>query len=693
MVRRAVGLMRRGRFDDAGALCRKVLEQRPDDLDARELLGVIALQTARFQEAAGLFARILESQPDNPDHLVNHGSALMALGHIEEAISGFQQALEIDGGHGNAHLNLGLALRQSGRDADSVGPLREAARLMPENPAALTNLGVSLNRVDDAQQGLEYLRKAAELAPAYVIARVNLGAALWDLGDFEAAVAEFDAALDIEPRAAALHFERGRTLNRLGRSRQAVKAYGRAVGLDDDLAAAHHNLAVLMTRRGRAEEAIDHARKAVALEPRNRDFRLALGNILAEAGRESEARIIFESLEQEFPEFSEALVAHAKLLQNNGDFELAREVISILREINPDPSLYFPLLAADGDAEFSDDDVNEVEAIIKRADRPAGGIGRVCFAVGEVMERRGRFDDAFGYYVRGNQIRNREHGYDPDAVRQYTNRLIETFDETFFAERQDFGLADDRPVFVVGMTRSGTSLVEQILASHRWVGGAGELGDFQLLSDELPEMLGQDADYPGCAPNLDGRQAKTIGGVYLNRLSRRFPDARRYTDKLPTNFLNLGLIALCLPRAQVLHCRRGPMATCFSIYSASFAEGHSYAYDPENVAHFYAEYERLMDHWRRLNPVAMLEVHYEDLVADTETITRQMLDFCGLDWDEDCLRFNETNRKVKTAGNWQVRQPIYSSSVTRWRNFEPHLGPLRDALERHGIDPEGGNGA
>jgi tetratricopeptide (TPR) repeat protein len=692
MFRQAVGRMREGRYDEARTLCLRILDKRPDDLDARELLGVMALQTGKFTDAADLFARILETQPDKPDHLVNHGSALMALGRNDDAISRFRRALEIDGDHGNAHLNLGLALRRAGLEAESVEPFRQAARLMPKNPAALTNLGIALIHTGDGQQGLDCLRKAVELAPGYIFGHVNLGSELMNRGDHEAALAEFDDALAIEPNAAPIHLERGRALDRLNRHRQAVQAYGQAVTIDDTLTAAHNNLAILMTRRGRAEEAVDHARKAVSQEPRNRDFRLNLGNILAESGRTNEAQTIFESLQQEFPDFAEGFLRQAKIHQEEGSFARARDVIAILKEIDPNPATYFSRLAVDRDVDFSDDELNGVAAIIEQPDTPDSKRAGLCFSLARVLERKERFDEAFSLLLKGNRVRNKTYEYDRDTVSAATDRLIRTFDGDFFAERADQGVADDRPIFIVGMMRSGTSLIEQIIASHRWVGGGGELREFEVISQDLPGMLGNSEEYPECVRQLSDANIKSLARTYLGRLARRFPESRRFTDKLPVNFMHLGLITLLFPRAQVIHCRRAPMDTCFSVFAETFMARHAYAYDMDNLAHFYGEYARLMDHWRRASPIAMLEIDYEDVVADAEGTTRQLLEYCSLDWDEDCLRFHEARRSVRTASKWQVRQPVYSSSVGRWRKFERHLAPLREALERCGVDPDVSHG-
>ena len=242
-----------------------------------------------------------------------------------------------------------------------------------------------------------------------------------------------------------------------------------------------------------------------------------------------------------------------------------------------------------------------------------------------------------------------------------------------------------RPVFVIGMIRSGTSLVEQILASHSDVYGAGELLEITKLASNLPQALDSSLEYPECIRQLDaGRIASSATG-YLRYLAGRDDRAARVVDKLPTNFLHLGLIAILLPNAHIVHCRREALDVCLSIYFQRFAQGHFYAYDFDDIAAYYAEYERLMAHWKKVLPVEILDIQYEDLLDDLEGESRRMLDYCGLDWQEACLAFHRSQRPVRTASSWQVRQPLYRTAVARWRKFEPHLDELKRALSDRNI--------
>jgi len=262
--------------------------------------------------------------------------------------------------------------------------------------------------------------------------------------------------------------------------------------------------------------------------------------------------------------------------------------------------------------------------------------------------------------------------------------VIATFGAEFFARTDRAGSQSELPVFIVGMPRSGTTLVEQILASHPMVHGAGELDYMRRIMQTLPERLGVQRPIPECAANIDTALAERIAEEHLQHLREHSASALRITDKTPSNFLRLGLIALLFPKARIIHCQRDPLDTCLSCYFLRFGQGQAFAYDLDDLGRYYRDCARLMEHWRRVLPSPLLEVPYEALVADQEGWSRRLIAFLGLDWDDRCLAFYRSERQVKTASVWQVRQPVYASSIGRWRRYAKHLGPLFAAL---GIEP------
>ena len=307
----------------------------------------------------------------------------------------------------------------------------------------------------------------------------------------------------------------------------------------------------------------------------------------------------------------------------------------------------------------------------------------VHFALGKMHDDLGGLDRAFEHYREANRIVHRQLGYDAAAQDRAVDRLCESFPAERF--RGALGDPNELPVFVVGMPRSGTSLVEQMLAAHPRVYGGGERLHIDALSRCIRREIGAREPYPRCVAELDGPAIRRLAETYLTGLKSGSGEAERATDKLPTNFQHLGLVRLLLPNARIIHCRRDPMDTAFSIYTQQFESGNAWAYDFDDIAAFYAGYERLMGHWREVLPDPPLEVSYERLISTPDAVCREMLDHLDLSWHDDCLEFHRSTRAVGTASNWQVRQPLYRSSVGRWRRYATFLEPLAHALGRHGV--------
>jgi hypothetical protein len=257
---------------------------------------------------------------------------------------------------------------------------------------------------------------------------------------------------------------------------------------------------------------------------------------------------------------------------------------------------------------------------------------------------------------------------------------MEIYSPDYFAARANIGETSEVPVFVLGMPRSGTTLVEQIIASHPAAHGAGELEELGWLAANMPKLTGGTAPYPEAARLIDATNAKSIAAQYLEPLIARAPAARRITDKMPGNFIRIGLIAVLFPKARIVHVRRHPLDTCLSCFFQHFGRGHHFSYDLGHLGHYYTQYQRLMAHWARVLPGRIFDVQYEDVVSKQEETSRAIIAHCGLDWDPKCLAFHEHERQVRTASFWQVRQPLYASSVGRWQAYEKHLGPLKAAL-------------
>jgi tetratricopeptide (TPR) repeat protein len=417
---------------------------------------------------------------------------------------------------------------------------------------------------------------------------------------------------------------------------------------------AHYNLGVTLRNLGRIDEAVPCFQEALRLNPSAVNVHNQLGLALQLAGRTDDA----------LSQLQQAMRVDAH---------------------NPTALAYLSNLVAAGYYHFRDREIQAVEDLLARRELSAADRCRLHFALARVYDSAGAPDEAFAHCHRGNELskeieRSRGRAFDRDDLCRHMDRLIGACMPAYFQRVAGFGSDSEVPVFVVGMPRSGTTLAEQILASHPQVCGAGELPHISKLATET--LLG----YPESLTNLDAMTALNLAGAYLVGLQKYLdaaPTCVRVVDKYPGNFVHLGLIVTLFPRARIIHCRRDPVDTCFSCYFQQFLEPYLFDLDLRHVAQYYSEYDRLMARWREVLPVPMFELRYEVLTSDQEPVTRRLLAFCGLDWDERCLRFHETRRPVLSASALQVRRPMYQTSVGRWKRYEPYLKPL---LEELGMD-------
>jgi tetratricopeptide (TPR) repeat protein len=387
-----------------------------------------------------------------------------------------------------------------------------------------------------------------------------------------------------------------------------------------------------------------HCQRALAIDAGNVEAHNNLGSALKSKGL-----------------FAEAALEYEAALAIEPDYALAIKNLADISKIQPDDPL-----------------IPRIEQLLRSESLPVERREQCHFALGKCFNDVGTYDKAFEQYRAGNEIKKERHSFDAGAYARETDRLMATFDRAFFEQRNSHGSNSERPIFIVGMPRSGTTLVEQIIASHPDVFGAGELPHFNRLVKNLPARL-RDAAYPECVAGIDPKTASQLADEYLGYLRSLSPDAPQVTDKLPQNFRHLGLITLLLPHARIISCRREPLDVCLSCYFQDFF-AQPFSHDLADIGRFYREYDRLMAHWISVLPLPILEVQYEDLVGDMEAVSRRMISFCGLNWDDACLAFHKHERPVQTASDWQVRQPIYRTSVERWRRYEKHLEPLKQVL-------------
>ncbi len=666
-----LALEERGLLEEAVESFQRATTMEPKFAEAHNDLGQVLLRLGRKDAAIASCQRALALRPHFAAALGNLANAERARGGLAAAIAGYRRVIALEPGLAEAHRNLGSALLETGETQAAIVSLRTAIELRPEFAAAVTQLARALTAAGRGAEAIPYFerllardprieildeyaalqaglgryeaaagcyRKLLDRMPGTARLHANMGHVLHCLGEFQAAIEHCRLAIELDPPLPEAHLHLGNSLLALNLLHEADNAYRAGLQIDPEHAALHTALAMAERALGQLADAEASTRRSLALRPQAADTLALLGSLAIDHGRFDEAEDLLRKALALNPELPEALTS-----------------LAVLRKMGP------------GDMPWRD----AAERVLSRGVAVAHAIN-LHHALGKYYDDVDNIDAAFRHHRLGNELARRTRvRYDRVEMTQRVTRTLAAFDRNALAAPAHSGLASERPVFVVGMPRSGTSLTEQILASHPQIHGAGEL---------LYWIFAADAERAASSE----RRAATIaelGRTYLEGLEAQAPDAARVVDKLPVNFKNLGLIHAALPGARFIHLERNPLDTCLSIYFQGFSAAHSYATDFGDLAHYYHEYRRLMAHWRAVLPLqTLLEVRYEDLVDDPEGWSRRMLTHVGLPWDPRCLEFHRTDRPVLTASNWQVRQPMNRSSVGRWRRYERFMGSLREAL-------------
>ncbi|MGO9969651.1 MAG: tetratricopeptide repeat protein [Bryobacteraceae bacterium] len=674
-------LRAQGRTADAVAHYQRALVLRPDYAEAHNNLGLILNEQGKREEAVAHYECALAIRPDYANAHSNLGTALAAQGRIADATTHLERALVLDPNHANAHNNLGLALAAQGRIADAIAHYERALALNPRHANAHNNLGLALGAQGRAADAIAHFERALVLNPGYPDPHSNLGLALAAQGRIADAIAHYERALVLNPRHVNAHNNLATALIAQGRTADAIARLERALVLNPGHADLHNNLGVALIAQGRIREAIAQYERVLVLRPDDANAHSNLGTALAEQGSIADAMSHLERALVLNPRHADAHNSLGNIFKDEGKFDDAMAHYGRAIAIRPDF----------GEAHLNRTEIKSfhpgdaglavLEALAGRNDLSANTALRIHFAVAKALEDTGDYARALEHLRQGNALKRKQLDYDEGRVLNLFQRVSTVFDGRLLDRFQGEGDPSSVPVFVLGMPRSGSTLIEQILASHPQIHGAGELTDFETAASSVFHAGGRAVEYPECVPAVDGAALRRIGQSYLARLPALAEGKVRIVDKLPGNFLNIGLIRLALPNARIIHTMRHPMDTCVSCYSKLFTFGHHYTYDLAELGRFYRYYSELMTHWRRvLPPGAMLDVSYEDVVDDLEGQARRMIDYCGLPWDDRCISFHRTSRPVKTASAVQVRKPLFRSSLQRWRKYESGIAPLLDEL-------------
>nr|WP_246664554.1 tetratricopeptide repeat-containing sulfotransferase family protein [Rhodoblastus acidophilus] len=651
----------------------------PDQAEALHNLGVAAHQSGQLADAIAHLRRATAIAPDRALYHANLGEMLRLSGQPEEAASQARNTLDIDPNYPEALSNLAIALFDLARYEEALTALDKAVALSPNFARAHSNRGNALQRLKRFAEAEPAYRRALELDAHFAEGWNNLGTCLRELKRFVDAIAAYRKALALKPHDPDILDSLALALKDLEKFDEAEDMFRRALAIGDRVEKIHIHYGALLADCNRIGEAEREARAALALDPDNGDAINLLGRARFEQGDFESALACFHRALALNPKLAEAWNNMGNALKDIGKFKEAEAAYLKAIEINPDlAGAYFNL--ADSRTFTADDPrIAQMEALAARPDLSATDRLQLDFALGKAYADLKNFEKSFGFYLRGNAAKRAAIDYDETQILGLFDRIEAAFTQETLARHVGLGHPSDRPIFVLGMPRSGTTLVEQILASHPGVHGAGELMSF---SEAVAEAGGAFPDFLAAAKPGDLRR---IGEAFLQRLLKIAPESARVTDKMPSNFYFVGLIHLALPNAKIIHCRRDAIDTCLSCFTKLFSAEQNHTYDLAELGRYHRRYEKLMAHWRAaLPPGAFLDLDYKDVVEDAEGATRKLLDFCGLPFDPACLDFHLTARPVRTASATQVRKPVYRSAVGRWRVYQNSLKPLLNALD---LDP------
>lgn len=646
----ALACHKRGEFERAASLYLAVLAADPRHFETLLHLGIVRLQQGQAEEAARLISNAVVERPDSAEAHSNLAAALQACGELDQAVASYDAAL-------------------------SINPTFEACY-------GVTTALQALGRRDEAAVRLQ---QALAVAPDSAEAHYGLATALQSQNSLPDAVRRYELALALDPDFAEASYGIATALTALEKYREAIPHLEHAIHIDPDYADAHRSLGHAYRKVAQYEEAVLHFRRVLALEPNDAHTLNNLGVALHNLLRFEEARTCFDRALVIDPNFAAAHANRGLTYGTLGRLDEARGSFEMAIALDPGRPKYYRGLTDTKKISPGDPILAALEELARGRSRlPIDEQIELHFALGKALSDTGQRERSFQHLLSGNALKRQIVPYDEAGTLRLFGRIAEIFTPEFMRQMAGKGDPSELPVFVFGMPRSGTTLTEQVLASHPDVFAAGERMEFNDCVAALGASIPPRAPYPhflsllALAPS----RLRELASSYLAKAGGAVPPAvPRMTDKMPANFRYAGLIHLAFPKARLIHVSRDPIDTCLSCFGTLFTDGNYFAYELGELGRYYRAYQEVMAHWRRVLPEGtMLEVRYEDLVTDFEPQARRIVDFCGLAWDPACLAFHQTDRPVRTASFAQVRQPIYQSSVGRWRPSDALLRPLLEGL-------------
>ena len=656
-------------------------EASPENIDAALREARAHLQNARLAEAAVTCADLLEIAPDNIDALYTLAVAQRMQRQIPTALATLDHLIAINPSYGRAWQERGHCLRDSGRSEEAIAAYQRA---VTHNGALVASWRL-LGELHDAA-GRE---GPADFAAAQYAHLSKLPPELLSVASFiqEGRIYKAEQLCRAFLQRNGHHVEAMRLLAEIG---MKFNAYDEAEFLLEsckvlapDNVSAHYDYVKVLRKRQKFEASLAEASELRAKEPGNPEFEMLYANENLAIGNFDEAMLVYEALLGSMPNNPGINLTYGHALKTVGRQDDAIAAYRRAYTVRPDCGDAYWSLANLKTYRFDDDEIAQMRA---REASPMTALDdryHLCFALAKALEDRGEFAESFAAYERGNRLKREELKYDPARLSNEMRLQRELVTPTLLDRFAGAGCDARDPIFIVGLPRAGSTLLEQILASHSQVEGTMELPNIFALAHRLDRnrVVGEEPEYPANLTELSHEDVTRFGEEFIRDTQvYRKQGTPYFIDKMPNNFRHIGLIHLILPNAKIIDARRGAMGCCFSGFKQLFAEGQEFTYGLNEVGTYYRDYVQLMDHWDAVLPDKILRVRYEAVVADLETQVRRLLEHCGLPFEDSCLNFHENERAVRTASSEQVRQPIFKSGVDQWENFSDHLDPLRNIL-------------
>jgi len=671
-----------GRLAQAEHVLRDVLNVAPEHPFALHLLGVVAHSAGKTEVGVELIEKAIGFNKKVPLFYANLTEMYRRLEQLEDAIKSGKKALKLDPQFISAHGNIAITYYDLKDYKKAEYHNDVALKIDPNFAPSLNNMGSICRHNEDYEAAEKYFRDAIKIAPHFMDPQNNLGEILTRLEQPEEAIKVLDHVLAVNPNYDSAYCNRGTAYLAMGMENEARGNYLKSLSIDENFIPGHAGIVMLALEFHRLDEGEASARRLVEIAPDEPDSHSMLGSILLAQGLTDEAESLFKKANVLDADYIPAKTGMGHALMEKGDLKGAEAMFRdcIKTEGETSPAIYSliqvkKIKAGDPEIKIMEEEAKKLES--RLVDSKAIPLN---FALGKMYDDLGEYDRGFPYYIEGCRIKRKIFDYSMEEKQTSIDEMKKVFTADFLEQKSGHGDTSDLPIFVLGMPRSGTTLTEQIIASHPSVHGAGELKDIINLAENLsPEQA--DASFSKKMLDVRPETLTEMGQKYIADLKERSPDSLKITDKMPGNFHYIGLLKLIVPNAKIIHVSRHPLDTCLSCFTRLFAHGQANTYDLFEIGHYYKCYTELMDHWRSVLPKgAFHEVRYEDLVDDTEAEAKKLIEYCGLEWDSSCLEFYKNKRAIRTASVTQVRQPIYKSSKARWKNYDQFLDPLKEAL-------------